>query len=297
MGNVHGGTHFSKHYKAGKSIGSGTFATVKKCIRKHDSKEFAVKIIHKNQLTDKELSNLNAEISILTDIKTHNHPHIIDIEDVFEDERKVKMVLELCQDKNLLQHIYSAPNRRLEESKSAKIIHTITKAIQYLHDNYVVHRDLKPENILFTKNGTLKIADFGSAFQLKTASENNGETQTNSNSTPKSWNMKTNIGTPLYVAPEVLVAGKYSHMVDLWSLGVILYICLCGYHPFSSRKSLENMYHNIINGKYTFSPTLWHSIDPDAIDLIKGLLCVDAKKRMTCKEILEHKWILKHVKD
>lgn len=306
MGNTNSGTHFSKHYKTGKEIGSGTFATVKKCTRKRDQREFAVKIVHKNRLTDKELENLKDEIRILTIIKSHNHPNICHIEEVFEDERKVKMVLELCKDQTLLDSIYSAPNRRLDEVKVAHIIHTITKSLQYLHDNQVVHRDLKPENILFAKDGTVKIADFGSAHKHdddksastpSTPSETAGSTTSTTSNI--SWNMKTNIGTPLYVAPEVLdpSVNKYNEKVDLWSVGVILYVCLSGYHPFNARKSVGKMYQNIMAGNYKFSPSIWKNIDEDAIDLVKSLLRVEPNQRMTCGELLKHKWIKKHVKN
>ena len=151
------------------------------------------------------------------------------------------MVLELCKDKNLLQQLYETPNRRFPESKCAQYIHTIAKGVQYLHDNYVVHRDLKPENILFDKKGKLKIADFGSAHHF------------HPNDSSTALMMKTETGTPLYVAPEIITNSTYSHKCDLWSLGVILYILLCGYHPFSAgRKSIDKMYHNIINGIYKF---------------------------------------------
>jgi len=282
MGNANGGTQFSKYYKVGKHIGSGTFATVKRCIRRSDKKQFAVKIINKTQLTSSELDQLKDEINILASIRSHNHPHIINLIDVFESKRKVKLVLELCRDENLLDNIYSSPNRRLDESKCAHIIHKIAETIKYLHDNKVVHRDLKPENILFANDGTLKICDFGSAHKSK-------------NDIAYNIKMKSNVGTPLYVAPEILSNGTYSHMVDLWSIGVILYLCLCGYHPFSCRKSLDKMYKSIIKGSYKFSSPLWDNIDNDAVDLVRQLLCVDANKRITCDQLMKHKWILKHV--
>ena len=153
-------------------------------------------IVHKNRLTDKELEGLKDEIGILSTIKSHNHPNICHLEEVFEGDSKVKMVFELCQDKTLLDAVYSAPNRRLEESKCAHIIHTITKSLQYLHDNHVVHRDLKPENILFSKDGTVKIADFGSAFRNKSASSKSMTAGANASNI--SWDI-TNIGTPLWL--------------------------------------------------------------------------------------------------
>eukprot|EP01083_Nonionella_stella_P278869 948417_1 len=183
-------SHFSEHYKAGRAIGSGTFATVKKCIRRSDKSEFAVKIIYKDQLTFAERDKIRDEIKILKKMKSHKHPHIINIEDVFENDRKVKMVMELCQDKHLLHLIRDSPNRRLPEKTSAQIIHTITKSLKYLHANYVVHRDLKPENVLFTKNGVLKLTDFGMAHYVKLP--------------PALHVMHTCCGTPHYVAPEVL---------------------------------------------------------------------------------------------
>ena len=99
------------------------------------------------------------------------------------------------------------------------------------------------------------------------------------------------------MAPEILKAGKYTHMVDLWSVGVILYVCLCGYHPFNCRKSVEKMYKNIMAGNYRFAPSLWNDIDEDAIDLVKGLLTCNPNQRVTCHQLLRHKWILKHVKN
>ena len=321
MGNSTGGTNFSKHYKSGKSIGSGTFATVKQCTRITDSKIFAVKIIKKEKLSNTMATKLQEEIKILTILKSHDHPHIIKMEDIFENENKVKMVLELCEPRDLLERIYSAKDHRLDEKKCAEITHTIASTLQYLHDNKIVHRDLKPENILFSKKtGKLKIADFGCAkmkdkkTKTKSVKEpinyNNISPQlsnTSPTASPKSsfslsskqssWAMNTTIGTPLYLAPEVLISNvTYSHTVDIWSLGVILYLCLCGQHPFTNDKSMLSMYGDIMRGNYSFPSSLWNDIDPDAIDLVKGLLCVDVSKRITCHQILEHKWILKHVK-
>mmetsp|Transcript_34784 Transcript_34784/g.55872 ORF Transcript_34784/g.55872 Transcript_34784/m.55872 type:complete len:298 (-) Transcript_34784:487-1380(-) len=273
---------FSQYYKAGEQIGTGTFATVKRCTRKSDQKEFAVKIIRKNHLTKKELSNLDNEIAILQ--RQGKHPHIIRVIDVFQNEQKLKLVTELCEENNLLDRIYESPKRRLEEKECAHILYTITTTVQHLHKQKVVHRDLKPENILFDRQGVLKIADFGSAYAKQNLSS------------VSLLDMKTNIGTPLYVAPEILTNRSYQETCDLWSLGVILYVMLCGFHPFSARKSLDKMYDNIIHGRYQFSSPLWDGISGEAIEMVKGLMCVDVNKRFTCNQVLGHRWILKHVK-
>ncbi len=269
---------FSKHYKTGKVIGCGAFATVKKCIRRCDKSEYAVKIVSKNALTYSELDALSEEIAISRALQKHNHPHLISMREVFESERKVKIVFELCQEKDLFDVIYEAPDSRLNERKTARLIATIAKSLKYLHQNVkITHRDLKPGNILFAKkDGTLKIADFGSAFMC-------------SRSRHKS-DMKTQIGTPLYLAPEIILGRAYSNMVDLWSLGVILYVCLSGYHPFCC-----SQHKFILNGTYQFPSPLWDNIDVDAIDLIRKLLTVDVKKRITCDGVMCHKWIAKHV--
>eukprot|EP01083_Nonionella_stella_P025852 71183_1 len=286
-------SHFSEYYTTGKTIGIGTFATVKQCTRKSDKAQFAVKIIRKKELSLQEQRTLKDEIEILRLLKKDDHPHVIQLEDVFESETKVKLVAELCQEEDLMDLIWGSPKRRLEEKQAAQILETITKTIQYLHNTYVVHRDLKPENILFTTDNVLKIADFGSAHRFELKPDTPRTPLSPKTMDFPDFEMKTNTGTPLYVAPEILSKGKYSHMVDYWSLGVMLYTMLCGYPPFSNRKSLHKMYGNIIDGKYEFG-ALWDGIDEDAMDLVRKLLTVDAKHRIDGEQILAHKWMVKH---
>lgn len=268
---------FNDYFNTGDRIGSGTFATVKRCTRKADKKQFAVKIIDKRHLTGRELVGLKDEIRIL---KTMNHPHVISMADVFDDGTRVKMVLQLCEGGDLFDQILKSPKHRFSEAKCAEIVCIISQTLEYLHNNYVVHRDLKPENILFTKGGVLKVTDFGLAHYLKFP--------------PNLHVMHTCCGTPHYVAPEVLSNNQYGHQIDFWSLGVILYIMLSGYQPFNSH-SIHAMYGMIIRGQYQFPSPHWDGISADAIDLVKNLMCVDIKKRYTNPDVLKHKWILKHV--
>jgi len=268
---------FSDYYIKHGFIASGSFATVKHCTRKSDKTEFAVKIIDKKSLTGRELVGLKDEIHIL---KSMEFPHIITLVDVFDDGRKVKMVLELCEGGNLFDLILKSPNRHFQESQCAEITCIIARSLKYLHDHYVVHRDLKPENILFTKAGILKIIDFGLAHYLKLP--------------PSLHIMHTCCGTPHYVAPEVLSSNQYSHEIDYWSLGVILYIMLSGYQPFQSQ-SIHEMYRMIIRGEYKFHSPHWDNISENAKDLVRKLMCVDYKKRYTVEQIIKHKWIQKHV--
>jgi serine/threonine protein kinase len=285
MGNINTGTNFSKHYISGKKIAVGTFATVKKCVRKSDNKQFAVKIVKKSALTHKERSLLTDEIKILSMI---NHPNIISIEDVFESDKKVKIVLELCSSKNLMDKINTSPDRRLDESECAKITFDIAKSLKHLHSKLVIHRDLKPENVLF-QNGILKLTDFGSAsaaYKKKKYLNNIANVS-----------MKTMIGTPFYVAPEVVIGNGYGNQVDLWSLGVIIYQMLCGYHPFDTNKGINYLYQQIKQCNLKFDNNLWKDVSNDAKDLVTKLLVKDPKKRITADQLLKHPWILNHVQN
>lgn len=150
-----------------------------------------------------------------------------------------------------------------------------------MHDQGITHRDLKPENILLVSNETneslLKITDFGLSRFFDSTSV-----------------MKTFCGTPNYLAPEVLKTrgqGAYTNKIDNWSLGVILYICLVGFPPFSDEKSVQSMEQQIIKGAYSFPQEYWSHISKDAIDLIKKLMCVDPLNRISLDQVLEHDWL------
>eukprot|EP01084_Bolivina_argentea_P022948 42700_1 len=162
MGNQNGSSSkqkkFTDLYEIGKEIGIGTYASVYTCYRKTDSRAFAVKIIKKKYLTDKEISGLKNEINIL---KFISHKNIIKLRHVFNESQRILMVLELCEKNDLFDKIASSKNSTLSEKESAKILYELCNALQHIHENGIVHRDLKPENILIAKNGNMKLTDFG----------------------------------------------------------------------------------------------------------------------------------------
>jgi len=285
MGNSIETARFSSLYESGEVLGRGTFAVVKKCSRKSDNKEFAVKIVDKRQLTAKELVLLKDEIKMLGHIEC---VYAIKMFNVFDNGVQVKIVLELCTGGNLFDLISKQENHHLDEPSAAKIASLIARGLKYLHSHYIVHRDLKPENILFTDNGTLKITDFGLGHYMKVPQDLHY--------------MHTCCGTPHYVAPEVLTAngvgsGQYDHYgceIDYWSLGVIVFIMLSGKQPFVSR-SINAMYQLIIRGTYQFDSPTWDNVSSEATDLIKSLLCVDFHKRMSYDTLIKHAWIKKYV--
>lgn len=262
-----------KHYDIKEKLGTGSFATVKRAIRKSDSKEFAIKIIKKDKLNSEELLVVHDEVDIMHKIK---HPNCVQLHEMFETKKKLYMVMELLTGGELFDRIVAKGS--YSEKEASELLKCITEAIQYLHSIGVVHRDLKPENLIYSTtsgNSQVKITDFGLAkFRSDQAA----------------GGMHTACGTPGYVAPEVLKNEAYGPEVDLWSLGVILYILLCGFPPFY-HESTAALYKQIKKGSYDFPDPYWSEISAEAKDLVKCLLTVDPKKRYKPADVLKHPWV------
>ncbi|KAH0820289.1 hypothetical protein GEV33_002501 [Tenebrio molitor] len=183
----------------------------------------------------------------------------------------------------LFQRIQDKPDGAFTEREAAQIMHEICIAVKYLHDNNIAHRDLKPENLLYSKKGTygvLKLTDFG--FAKETLSKDT---------------LQTPCYTPYYVAPEVLGPEKYDKSCDVWSLGVIMYILLCGFPPFYSNHGLAispGMKNRIRMGQYTFPNPEWQNVSQDAKDLINGMLNIDPAKRLTIEQVMSNRWIAQY---
>jgi serine/threonine protein kinase len=208
------------------------------------------------------------------------------------------MVLDLVMGGTVMDRILEVDH--FTEAHAAAVTADVLRAVQYLHSMGVVHRDLKPENLLYVSKDpnspdyhTIKVADFGLAKVINAASAHS---------------MKTTCGTPGYVAPEIIEIAEaqkkskgkdakskdkdagYGPEVDLWSLGVILYIMQCGYPPFYSESTPE-LFRMIKTGKYSFPEEYWKGVSEEAKDLVSNMLVVDPKKRFTAEQCLEHAWI------
>ncbi|KAM4051150.1 serine/threonine-protein kinase Chk2 isoform 1-T2 [Anomaloglossus baeobatrachus] len=280
---------FRDKYIMSKTLGSGACGEVKLAFEKTTCKKVAVKIISKIKFSLSS-SHLNQSSSVDTEIeilKKINHPCLIKIEDVIDSDDHFYIVLEMMEGGELFHRILKS---RPKESTLKLYFYQILLAVQYLHDNGIIHRDLKLENVLLSSTNEeccVKITDFGQSKIL-------GETSL----------MTTLCGTPNYLAPEVLITagtGGYSRAVDYWSLGVILFVCLSGYPPFSDSNSDMSLKDQITGGFYNFIPSAWSLVSKPALDLVKKLLVVDPEKRLTTREALEHPWLqdndMKHTAD
>jgi len=248
----------------------GSYGSVVKGTHRVTKKVRAIKMIPKSKL--KNIDKFNREVDIM---KMLDHPNIIKLFETFQDSRTVYLAMEMCSGGELFDRILEAS--RLTEREASIVAQQILRAIFYMHDKGVIHRDLKPENFLFAtkdviERSLLKIIDFGLSCSFKL-----GET------------LSTRAGTPYYVAPQVL-AGKYDHACDLWSVGVIMYVLLCGYPPFYGKTDHEVL-SKVRKGVFTYPERDWGHVTSDAKDLIRELLCHNPKERFTAKQALDHVWI------
>eukprot|EP01066_Platyproteum_vivax_P002571 Platyproteum_vivax@DN1314_c0_g1_i1.p1 len=251
-----------------KKLGQGTYGSVCKAVDRQTRAVRAVKTISKQQV--KNVERFRQEIAIM---KIMDHPNIIKLYETFEDQRNIYLVMELCTGGELFDRIIDEGH--FTEKDAAQLVKQILAAVYYCHQNNVMHRDLKPENFLFlTKepDSPLKIIDFGLSCRF----------------TPGQI-MSTKAGTPYYVAPQVL-AGKYDESCDLWSAGVIMYILLCGYPPFYGETDADVL-SKVRLGTYTFNQPDWRHVSDDAKDLIRKLLKMQPKDRLTAAQALQHPWI------
>ncbi|EGG15187.1 protein kinase 1 [Cavenderia fasciculata] len=274
-----GGPQLNYHMK--EVLGSGNFATVRLAVHKETGNKYALKVIDKKKMsmTSKRKEALMDEVNVLTKV---SHENIISINEVFETNKNLYLVLELVTGGELFDRIIT--EKKFTEDVGRYIMRQICLAVQYLHSRGIAHRDLKPENILCHSPETyvIKISDFGLSRALDEGSF-----------------MKTMCGTPQYVAPEILTKGEregYGKSVDLWSIGVILYILLCGFPPFGDPSDV-NFFDRVKRGGFSFPSPYWDEISEDAKDLIKKLIIVDVEKRLTIDQTLSHPWFTNHVDD
>ena len=276
----------TQYYEVLKKIGEGASAKVYKVKSKNSGEIKAMKQVEKSKLPD--VKYFETEIKILSLL---DHPNIVRLFEVFEDEKNFYLIMELCHGGNLLSRM---KNNRYKEKSAAILMEQIVSAIAYCHEKGICHRDLKPQNILFcdeSQNSAIKVVDFGISKIFDPSLSNLQNELKGVYNKPKK--MDSQIGTVYFISPEI-IKGSYNEKCDIWSLGVILYYLLCGYPPFIGAND-NQLIQSILESKVTFPNTEWKNISDSAKDLIKNMLCPE-KKRISAKEIMKHKWFKSKLK-
>lgn len=278
---MHNGANIEEFYTFGRKLGQGSFGMVSEATDKETGAKWAIKKVNKEKAGSSTVKLLEREVNILKSVK---HKHIIHLEQVFETPKQMYLVMELCEDGELKEVLDTKGH--FSENETRLIIQSLASAIAYLHNKDIVHRDLKLENILVKSsflddnnemNLNIKVTDFGLATARKHGPRSEGM-------------MQTTCGTPIYMAPEVINAHEYSQLCDIWSIGVIMYLLLCGKPPFLAN-SKEKLFELIRKGELQFEDPVWDSVSDSAKNVLKQLMKVDPAHRITAKELLDNQWL------
>jgi len=291
----------------GEVLGQGAYASVQTCVNIYTEVEYAVKII------DKVPTHSRARVFKEIDLFHHcqGHQNIINLIEYFEEAERFYLVFEKVLGGQLLDKI--AKRKFFTEEETIEIVRDIAAALEFLHSKGIAHRDLKPENILCVYSDSLvpvKLCDFDLGSGIKFHSGGGSDT------TPL---LHTPVGSAEFMAPEIVEAFiedtdedfQYDKRCDLWSLGITMYILLCGYPPFSGccgqncgwaeggdcQYCQLNLFHNIQRGKFHFPKSDWGRISSNAKDLISKLLVKSAKDRLSARDVLVHPWLKEEQED
>ena len=256
-----------KDYTFIKDIGEGNFGKVKLSKLTATNEKFAIKILNKEKLKAQTKSSSINEIEILSKL---DHPNIIHVENIVEDEINYYIIMEYCTEGELFDYIVKL--EKLDEIEAAVFFYQLIKGVEYIHKQNLAHRDLKPENLLLTKDHILKIIDFGLCHDFDGTKL-----------------LKTKCGSPSYAAPEILKGFPYNGFKsDIWCCGIILYGMLCGYLPFDGDNNQE-IFREIVQCNPEFPPFL----ENDSIDLIAKILNPEPSRRITINQIKQHPFYIK----
>uniref|UniRef100_A0A671VXI5 Serine/threonine-protein kinase n=1 Tax=Sparus aurata TaxID=8175 RepID=A0A671VXI5_SPAAU len=251
-------------------LGSGQFGIVYGGKHRKSGRDVAIKIIDKLRFPTKQESQLRNEVAILQSL---HHPGVVNLDCMFETPERVFVVMEKLHG-DMLEMILSSEKGRLPERITKFLVTQILVALRHLHFKNIVHCDLKPENVLLASADAfpqVKLCDFGFARII-------GE---------KSFRRSV-VGTPAYLAPEVLRNKGYNRSLDMWSVGVIIYVSLSGTFPFNEDEDINDQ---IQNAAFMYPPHPWKKVSQEAIDLINNLLQVKMRKRYSVDKTLSHPWL------
>eukprot|EP01137_Pigoraptor_chileana_P014809 Opistho-2@69951 len=260
-------------------LGSGQFGVVVGGVDKTSGKIVAVKMIERRRMSKENGSSASTSASFRNEIailQKLRHPGIISLLAMYESHEKIYLVMDRVQGGDMLDCILNSPPGRLSERTTRFLVYQILVSLRYLHELNIAHRDLKPENVLLMDRNAMpqtKLCDFGFA---RIVGENSF--------------MMSLVGTPAYVAPEVLDDNEmgYQRSVDMWSVGVIIYVSLSGTFPFNEDEDIRCQ---IQNAAFMFPKQTWSKITNDALNMITRLLTVNPRERMSVQDALAHPWM------
>ncbi len=315
-----GSARFEEYFDLREQLGKGSTAACHLCVELGTGQRYAVKVINKKKISvlyADLLPQFRREVDILRRLQ---HPNIIRLHRVFESKTVLHVVTELASGGELFEYLVGRPNSILTEATVSFLIRQCFSAAAHMHAHGIIHRDIKLENILLASKPseddddddedadgarahdkiTLKIIDFGLAFtqhqETVPAPSQQAEQQSHGRQQPLRT-AKTFFGTVGYIAPEMLKRKTYTEAVDVWALGVVTYVLLCGVFPFEEQQGGGGGGGG--GGKKRFQPNdyklrypAWvHSLSESARDLLQWVLTVDSGKRPTAEEVLKHPWV------
>lgn len=264
---------FHEKYVFGRTLGTGGFSVVLAASLRDDTSgknEVAVKVIDRKKMSQVDEAALRQEVEIMRAI---DHPNICKMLDFYEEESHFYIILELIQGGELFDHLLKKNN--YSESDAREMIDVIVNVVEYLHSKNIVHRDLKAENLLMMHledDAELKLCDFGASAY---ASEPT---------------LTDTVGTPNYVAPEILQCQPYGKAVDIWAIGVITFLLLSGNYPFDDHNQIK-LFTKIKKGKYDFHDEHWDEVSEEAKSFIRACLDINPETRLKAEDAYSHPWL------
>jgi len=256
-------------YSISAMLGSGAFGTVWMAQSRASMEHVAIKIVERKRQLHEDFSLEPAEAEIL---KTVNHPNVVKLIEYVSSDLCVYLIMELVLGGHLQARLKQ--EGAYDEVRAKQLLTQVFGAVHHLHDRNIIHRDIKPENILFAELddvGVVKLTDFGL-------------------STQKEGRLTTRCGTPSYCAPELLSGEGYGKSVDIWSLGVLTYVVLCGVLPFVGSDRAD-LFRKIQKGMFTYDGEAGRGISDLARDFIGRLLRLEPMERYSTREALQHPWL------
>jgi len=268
--------------EVGDVIASGTQAQVFACTRVRTGEELAVRVINMRQLRlmvenpEEASRKIEGEVRILREVR---HPRCVDLYDIFRTKSLLLLVMEYVRGGDLFDKILA--KKHFNELEAKHVFRQIVEGLQFLHSKKIVHRDLKPENILIASSKSAQAPEEGTLHEVKITDFGLAKID------EREAGMTSMVGTPQYWAPEVLARNNYDERVDLWSLGVLLYVMLRGQYPFKGEHASDM----IQAGTFDLSKGNWPQVSTEAKDLVKKLLQLRPEDRLSLDGCLRHTWL------